>query len=73
MLEIDPRWLHYGEIWLTGTFRSAVQDFQTACRWLQEDADTVGRILSHTCRQPGIVEAVARVQEGTGTKTVVMM
>ncbi len=73
MLEIDPRWLHYGEICLTGTFGSSVQDFRQAYRWLREDAETIGRILSHTCRLPDIVEAVHRVKEGQGTKTVVVM
>jgi len=73
MLEIDPRWLHYGEICLTGTFGSSVQDFRQAYGWLREDAETIGRILSHTCKLPDIVEAVHRVKEGKGTKTVVVM
>ncbi len=73
MLEIDPRWLHYGEIYLTGTFGSTIGDFHLAHAWVQEDADTISRIVSHTCSLPDIVEAVHWVQEGRGTKTVVTM
>ena len=73
MLEIDPRWLHYGEICLTGTFGSSVKDFWQAHSWLQEDTDTIRRILSHTCDLQDIVIAVNRVKEGKGTKTVVVM
>ena len=73
MLEIDPRWLHYGEIYLTGTFGSSVDDFQQAHVWMQQDADKIRNILSHTCRLPDIVDAVTRVKEGRGTKTVVLM
>lgn len=73
VLEIDPRWLHYGEIYLTGTFGSSVTDFLQAHAWVQEDAGTIGKILSHTCRLEDIVDAVARVKEGKGTKTAVLM
>ncbi len=73
MLEIDPRWLHYGEIYLTGTFGSNVEDFRRAHEWLHEDSDTISGILSHTCRLSDIVDAVSRVKEGRGTKTVVVM
>lgn len=72
-LDVDPRWLHYGEIMLTGTFGSSVADFRQARAWLQEDAARIGAILSHRCALDDIVAAVTRVQEGQGVKTVVVM
>lgn len=72
-LELDPRWLHYGEILMTGTFGSTPADFVEALNWLREDPDTVSRVISHTCRLDGIVAAVERVRAGQGTKTMVLM
>ena len=73
MMTLDPRWLHYGEIMLTGTFGSSVADFHQAHAWLQEDPDAIRSILSHRCTLDDIVAAVTRVKEGVGTKTVVVM
>ncbi len=73
MMTLDPRWLHYGEIVLTGTFGSAVADFHQAHTWLQADSDSVLAILSHRCTLDDIVAAVQLVKEGSGTKTVVIM
>lgn len=72
-LELDPRWLHYGEIRLTGTFGSNVTDFRRAHDWLRSDPETAQAILSHRVGLDGIVEAVKRVKMGQGTKTVVIM
>ena len=71
-MQVDPRWLHYGEIVLTGTFASSVQDFWDAWAWLQEDPGPVASIVSHHCRLDDIVSAVDRVRTGRGTKTIVV-
>ena len=72
MMTVDPRWLHYREIVLTGTFASSVQDFRDAWAWLQEDPEPVNSIVSHHCRLDDIVSAVDRVRTGRGTKTIVV-
>ena len=72
MMTVDPRWLHYGEITLTGTFASSVQDFRKAWTWLREDPEPVASIVSHHCRLDDIVSAVERVRAGRGTKTIVV-
>ncbi len=72
MMTVDPRWLHYGEITLTGTFASSVQDFRDAWTRLQEDPEPVNSIVSHHCRLDDIVTAVDRVRTGRGTKTIVV-
>ncbi len=73
MMTLDPRWLHYGEIMLTGTFGSSVMDFHEAHAWIQEDPDIIISILSHRCSLDDIVSAVSLVREGKGTKTAVVM
>lgn len=73
MMEVDPRWLHYSEIILTGTFGSSVADFLQAHAWLQEDPEPVRAILSHRCALDDIMQAVAQVKAGRGTKTVIEM
>ncbi len=73
MLTLDPRWLHYGEIMLTGTFGSSVQDFHAAHAWLQTEPEALNTLLSHRCALDDMMAAVALVREGVGTKTVVVM
>ena len=71
-LELDPRWLHYGEINLTGTFASSLADFTEALTFVEEHADLVSRVISDRCALDEIVAAVERVRAGQGTKSVVM-
>jgi threonine dehydrogenase-like Zn-dependent dehydrogenase len=68
---LDPRWLHYGEITLTGTFASALNHFLDALTFVAEHADRVSRVISTRCALDDILDAVERVKKGQGIKSIV--
>ena len=72
MISLDPRWLHYGEIVLTGTFASSVHQFVRALPFVQEHADKVEKVISTRCGLDDILSAVERVKNGQGTKSIIM-
>ena len=69
---VDPRWLHYGEITLTGTFASSLSHFHEALLFVGNQANRVSRIVSDRCTLDGILDAVQRVKTGQGTKSIVV-
>ncbi|MBS13443.1 MAG: zinc-binding alcohol dehydrogenase [Gemmatimonadetes bacterium] len=69
---LDPRWLHYGEITLTGTFASSLSHFNEAHLFVRNQAERISRIISDQCRLDGILDAVQRVKIGQGTKSIVV-
>jgi len=71
-MTLDPRWLHYGEIVLTGTFASSVHQFKRALPFVQEYADRVEKVISTRCGLDDILSAVERVKNGRGTKSIIM-
>ena len=71
-MTFDPRWLHYGEIVLTGTFAASVRHFQAAVNFVKDNADVVSQVISVRCSLDGIVDAVKQVKDGTAFKTVLM-
>jgi len=71
-LELDPRWLHYGEINLTGTFASSLSDFKQALPFVEKHSDPVSRVISDRCGLEDIVSAVERVKTGQSTKSVIL-
>ncbi len=68
---LDPRWLHYGEITLTGTFASALGHFSDALDFVADHGDRVSRVISTQCALDEILDAVERVKKGQGTKSIV--
>ena len=72
MMTVDPRWLHYGEIVLTGTFASSVSQFHRAVHFVREHTEKIGAVISLRCGLDDILAAVRRVQEGEGTKSILM-
>ena len=71
-IELDPRWLHYGEIVLTGTFASSVDDFKQAFMFVQEHRDAISRVISVRCSLEDIISAVERVKNQTALKSVII-
>ena len=72
MMTVDPRWIHYGEIVLTGTFASSVNQFHRAFRFVREHAEEIETVISTRCGLDNILSAVRRVQRGEGTKSILM-
>ncbi len=70
MMTVDPRWIHYGEITLTGTFASSVKQFHKAFDFVGSRAEEIETVISTRCGLNDILAAVRRVQTGKGTKTV---
>ena len=71
-ISVDASWVHYGEIVLTGTFASSVEQFGRARSFVREHAKEVEAVISTRCRLEDILEAVRRVQSGEGTKSVLL-
>ena len=69
---LDPRWLHYGEIVLTGTFAASLRHFRQSLEFVGNHPDAVGRLISERCRLDEVLAAVERVRTGAGLKTVIM-
>lgn len=72
MMTVDPRWIHYGEVILTGTFASSVNQFHRAFSFVGEHAQEVEAVISTRCGLDDILAAVRRVQTGEGTKSVLL-
>ena len=60
MMRVDPRWIHYGEIVLTGTFASSVDQFHRALRFVGEHAEDIEAVISTRCGLDDILAAVRR-------------
>lgn len=71
-IAVDPRWLHYGEIMLTGTFAASVRQFAQAVQFVKDNAEEVSQVISVRCGLDGILEAVKQVKEGTAFKSILM-
>lgn len=71
-ISLDPRWLHYGEVVLTGTFAASLHHFQKAFQFVKENGEAISRVISVRCGLDGILEAVERVKRGTALKTIIM-
>ncbi len=72
MMTVDPRWIHYGEIILTGTFASSVKQFHKAFSFVGEHAQEIEDVISTRCGLDEIMAAVRRVQTGEGIKSVLL-
>ncbi len=71
-IRLDPRWLHYGEIVLTGTFAASLRHFKQSLEFVRTNPAAVSKIISSRCGLDGIVDAVEQVKRGTALKTVLM-
>ena len=71
-IQVDPRWLHYGEIVLTGTFASSPATFKKAFTFVKENRDSVLKVISGRCGLDGLLDAVESVKKGDALKTILM-
>ncbi|MBW1912159.1 MAG: alcohol dehydrogenase catalytic domain-containing protein [Deltaproteobacteria bacterium] len=71
-INLDPRWLHYGEIVLTGTFAASLDQFRSSYEFVRENAEAVSKVISVRCGLDDILDAVERVKKGTALKSIIM-
>lgn len=71
-LTIDPRWLHYGEINITGTFASTPSDFRRALELISSGEIQVQDMISHRFTLDNMLEAVEHVRNRRMIKGVVL-
>ena len=71
-IALDPRWLHYGEITLTGTFAASLSHFKRSLEFVNESAGLLSKVISERCPLDDILEAVERVKNGTALKTIII-
>ena len=72
-ITLDPRWLHYGEITLTGTFAAPFDQFKKAFEFVKTNAESISRITSTANGLDNLLAAVERVRTGKALKTIIMM
>ena len=72
-LTIDPRWLHYGEIVLTGTFGSSLPDFREALRLISAGEVDVRPVISHLINLDGLHNAVEKARNLKVSKVIVLI
>ena len=70
-MTLDPRWLHYGEIILTGTFAASLSHFKRAFEFVSKNRERVEQVISDRCSLDDILKAVDKVKKGTALKIVV--
>ena len=72
-LTIDPRWLHYGEIVLTGTFASSLADFKEALHLISAGEVDVRPVISHRVGLDGLLDAVQKIRKRELLKAIVLI
>jgi L-iditol 2-dehydrogenase len=72
-LTIDPRWLHYGEIILTGTHGSSLSDFQQALKLITTGEVDVRPVISHRVGLGDLLSVVQKIQKHELLKAVVLI
>ncbi|MFC2075911.1 alcohol dehydrogenase catalytic domain-containing protein [candidate division KSB1 bacterium] len=70
-ITVDPRWLHYGEVVLTGTFAASLDLFAAAHGFVRDNAEVISELISVRCNLEGILDAVERVRNGEAFKTII--
>jgi L-iditol 2-dehydrogenase len=71
-LALDPRWLHYGEIVLTGTFAASLPVFKSALDFVKQNAASVSEIISARCPLEDVLTAVENTKRGEAFKTIIL-
>jgi threonine dehydrogenase-like Zn-dependent dehydrogenase len=71
-IELDPRWLHYGEVVVTGTFAASLGHFKRAIEFVRENTEAVSEVISVRCGLEDVLNAVERIKQGHAMKTVIM-
>ena len=71
-ITLDPRWLHYGEIVLTGTFAASLRHFKQSLEFVRSNPEAVSSVISGRCGLDGLLDAVEQVKSRAAFKTIIM-
>lgn len=72
-ISIDPRWLHYGEITVTGSFASTPDDFRHALDLITSGKIDVAKLITDRFSLDSMLDAVERARNLDMIKGVVLM
>lgn len=61
-IAVDPRWLHYQEVTLTGTFASTPEDFRRCLQLISDKEIRVDDLISHRFTLENFLEAVDKAK-----------
>ena len=72
-ISLDPRWIHYQEITITGSFASTPQDFREALYLISSNEIDAGSIITDRFTLDKILDAVERARSLEMIKGIVLM
>jgi len=71
-IKLDPRWLHYMEITLTGTFASTPDDFKECLELIRDKSIIVSDLLSHKFSIDNFLDAVEKAKNQEMIRGIVL-
>ncbi len=72
MISVDPRWLHYSEITLTGTFAASPQDFKECLDLIINGKIEVEDLISDRFTLDSFLDAVEKAKNQTMIRGIVV-
>jgi L-iditol 2-dehydrogenase len=70
-LSLDPNWMHYNQISITGTFSSTPALLQTAAKFAQEKVVNLSRVVTHQYPLVDIEKAIEVTEKYNGLRAVI--
>ena len=70
-ITLDPRWLHYGEIILTGTFAAGLQDFKDTYIFVKDNQIKINNIISGRYPLEKIDDIIQNIKTGKALKSII--
>ena len=71
-ITLDPRWLHYGEVVLTGTFAATLDQFKASLDFIKTNTDAVSAVISSRVALDDVLAAVEKTKSGQALKSVIL-
>jgi len=71
-IQVDPRWVHYSEITITGSFASTPEDFRQAVKLIVEGEIEVAPVITHRFTLDSMVEAIEKAKRFEMIKGVLL-
>jgi len=62
-IHVDPRWVHYQEISITGSFASTPKDFRQAVKLIADREIEVAPLITHRFTLDSMVEAIEKAKK----------
>ena len=71
-MQIDPRFIHYGEVTVTGTFAASLSQYKRALDVVASHEEKIENVISDRCGLEGLLDAVDAIKKGAGQKTILI-